>query len=206
VLGDDSIEKSKEKTSRYLGMIQDENKRLSILVENVLQSAMLDRGNFRLKPSLINIHDMIRDVISNVQLAVERREGRISSDLRAVKPELEADRTHVQNVIYNLVDNAMKYSPERPDIRIYTVDFSDYLEICVQDNGVGISRENQKKVFEKLYRVPTGNRHDVKGFGLGLSYVKAIVDKHGGSVWVESEPGKGSRFYVRLPYKLNTTE
>ncbi len=206
VLGDDSIEKSKEKTSRYLGMIQDENKRLSILVENVLQSAMLDRGNFRLKPSLINVHDMIRDVISNVNLAVERREGRIGSDLRAVKPEIEADRTHIQNVIYNLVDNAMKYSPERPDIRIYTVDFSDFLEICVQDNGVGVSRENQKKIFEKLYRVPTGNRHDVKGFGLGLSYVKAIVDKHGGSVWVESEPGKGSRFYVRLPYKLNTTE
>jgi two-component system phosphate regulon sensor histidine kinase PhoR len=167
---------------------------------------MLDRGNFRLKPSLINVHDMIRDVISNVNLAVERREGRIGSDLRAVKPEIEADRTHIQNVIYNLVDNAMKYSPERPDIRIYTVDFSDFLEICVQDNGVGVSRENQKKIFEKLYRVPTGNRHDVKGFGLGLSYVKAIVDKHGGSVWVESEPGKGSRFYVRLPYKLNTTE
>ncbi|HTF03110.1 MAG TPA: HAMP domain-containing sensor histidine kinase, partial [Bacteroidia bacterium] len=206
VLGDDTIEKSRERTDRYLGMIKEENKRLSVLVENVLQTAILDKGNFKLKPTPLDIHEMIRNVVANVQLAVDKREGEISADLRAQKTIIEADRTHVQNVIYNLVDNAIKYSPENPSIRIFTCDFMDAIEICVQDNGIGIARDNQKKIFEKLYRVPTGNIHDVKGFGLGLSYVKAIIEKHGGSVWVESEPGKGSRFYVRLPYKLSTIE
>lgn len=206
VLGDETIEKSRERTSRYLGMIMEENKRLGVLVENVLQTAILDKGNFKLKPVRIDIHEMARNVVANVQLAIDKKEGQISTDLRAKQFVIEADRTHVQNVIYNLVDNAIKYSPEKPNIRISTTDFTDALEICIQDNGIGISRENQKKVFEKLYRVPTGNIHDVKGFGLGLSYVKAIVEKHGGSVWVESDAGKGSRFYVRLPLKTQTQE
>lgn len=206
VLGDESIEKSRERTNRYLGMIMEENKRLGVLVENVLQTAILDKGNFKLKHVRLDIHEMIRNVVANVHLAIDKKEGTISADLRAQQFMVEADRTHVQNVIYNLVDNAIKYSPEKPEIRIFTADFTDSLEICVQDNGIGISRDNQKKVFEKLYRVPTGNIHDVKGFGLGLSYVKAIVEKHGGSVWVESDAGKGSRFYVRLPLKSQTQE
>lgn len=206
VLGDDTIEKSRDRTDRYLGMIKEENKRLSVLVENVLQTAILDKGNFKLKPSPVDLHEMIRNVVANVQLGVDKREGQISADLRALKYVVDADRTHIQNVIYNLVDNALKYSPEKPEIRIFTCDFADKFELCVQDNGIGIARENQKKIFEKLYRVPTGNIHDVKGFGLGLSYVKAIIEKHGGDVWVESEPGKGSRFYVRLPLKSSTLE
>jgi two-component system phosphate regulon sensor histidine kinase PhoR len=206
VLGDETIEKSRDRTNRYLGMIMEENKRLGVLVENVLQTAILDKGNFKLKPVSLDIHEMIRNVVANVQLAVDKKEGSISAELRAKQHLVEADRTHVQNVIYNLVDNAIKYSPEKPQIRIITTDFADSLEISVQDNGIGISRENQKKVFEKLYRVPTGNIHDVKGFGLGLSYVKAIVEKHGGTVWVESDAGKGSRFYVRLPLKSQTQE
>jgi two-component system phosphate regulon sensor histidine kinase PhoR len=206
VLGDDTIEKTKDRTHRYLGMIMEENKRLSVLVENVLQTAILDKGNFKLKPTPIDIHEMIRNVVANVQLAVDKKEGSVSADLRAHTHIVEADRTHIQNVVYNLVDNAIKYSPEHPHIRIFTTDFAGALEICVQDNGIGISRENQKKIFEKLYRVPTGNIHDVKGFGLGLSYVKAIIEKHGGTVWVESEPGKGSRFYVRLPLKAQQSE
>lgn len=206
VLGDETIEKSRERTNRYLGMIMEENKRLGVLVENVLQTAILDKGNFKLKHVPIDIHEMIRNVVANVQLAIDKKEGSIGIDLRAKQFVVEADRTHVQNVIYNLVDNAIKYSPEKPTIRIFTTDATDSLEICVQDNGIGISRENQKKVFEKLYRVPTGNIHDVKGFGLGLSYVKAIIEKHGGTVWVESDAGKGSRFYVRLPLKSQTQE
>jgi two-component system, OmpR family, phosphate regulon sensor histidine kinase PhoR len=206
VLADDTIEKSRDRTHRYLGMIKEENKRLSVLVENVLQTAILDKGNFKLKPSPVDMHEMIRNVVANVQLGVEKRAGEISADLRALHYIVDADRTHIQNVIYNLVDNALKYSPEKPHIRVFTCDFADQLEICVQDNGIGIARENQKKIFEKLYRVPTGNIHDVKGFGLGLSYVKAIIEKHGGDVWVESEPGKGSRFYVRLPLKMSTIE
>jgi two-component system phosphate regulon sensor histidine kinase PhoR len=206
VLGDETIEKSRERTNRYLGMIMEENKRLGVLVENVLQTAILDKGNFKLKHVPIDIHEMIRNVVANVQLAIDKKEGSLGIDLRAKQFIVEADRTHIQNVIYNLVDNAIKYSPEKPTIRIFTTDFADALEICVQDNGIGISRENQKKVFEKLYRVPTGNIHDVKGFGLGLSYVKAIIEKHGGTVWVESDAGKGSRFYVRLPLKSQTQE
>lgn len=206
VLGDDTIEKTRDRRDRYLGMIREENKRLGVLVENVLQTAILDKGNFKLNPSPIDIHEMIRNVIANIDLSIIKREGEISADLRAVHYVIEADRTHIQNVIYNLVDNATKYSPEKPNIKLFTRDMADSLEICVQDNGIGIARDNHKKIFEKLYRVPTGNIHDVKGFGLGLSYVKAIIEKHGGSVWVESEPGKGSRFYVRMPIKMSTLE
>lgn len=203
VLSDEDVSKTKERTDRYVNMIRDENKRLGILVENVLQTALLDKGNFKLKPVQIDLHEMIRQAIGSVQLSVDKKGGEIISALKAEQHELLADRTHVQNVVYNLLDNAIKYTPEKPIIRIYTQDMPGAIEICVEDNGIGISRDNQKRIFEKLYRVPTGNIHDVKGFGLGLSYVKAIVEKHGGQVWVESEPGHGSRFYVRLPYVLN---
>ncbi|CAN5840762.1 HAMP domain-containing sensor histidine kinase [soil metagenome] len=203
VLGDDAISKTKERTDRYLTMIMEENKRLGVLVENVLQTALLDKGNFKLKPINIDIHEIILQAVGSVQLAIDKKGGEISCDLRAKKHEIFADHTHVQNVIYNLLDNAIKYTPEKPDIRIFTEDLPNGLEFCVKDNGIGISRDQQKKIFEKLYRVPTGNIHDVKGFGLGLSYVKAIVEKHGGEVWVESEPGRGSSFHVRLPYILD---
>ncbi len=203
VLGDEEISKTKERTDRYLTMIKEENKRLGILVENVLQTALLDKGNFKLKPININVHDIIHKAIGNVQLAIDKKGGEISCDLRASRCEIFADHTHVENVIYNLLDNAIKYTPEKPNIKIYTADLPTGIELCIKDNGIGISREQHKKIFEKLYRVPTGNIHDVKGFGLGLSYVKAIVEKHGGEVWVESEPGQGSTFHVRLPYILN---
>lgn len=203
VLGDEDISKTKERTDRYLTMIKEENKRLGVLVESVLQSAQLDKGNFKLKPVNIDLHEIIRQAIGSVQLAIDKKEGQISAELRAEKHEIFADHTHVQNVIYNLLDNAIKYTPEKPNIKIYTADLPNGIEFCVQDNGIGISRDQQKKIFEKLYRVPTGNIHDVKGFGLGLSYVKAIVEKHGGEVWVESEPGRGSNFHVRLPYILD---
>ncbi|CAN5382927.1 HAMP domain-containing sensor histidine kinase [soil metagenome] len=203
VLGDEEISKTKERTDRYLTMIKEENKRLGVLVENVLQSAMLDKGNFKLKPVNIDIHTIINQALGNVRLAVDKKGGEISCDLRATKHEIFADHTHIQNVIYNLLDNAIKYTPDKPNIRVYTEDLPNGIEFCVQDNGIGIPRDQQKKIFEKLYRVPTGNIHDVKGFGLGLSYVKAVVEKHGGEVWVDSEPGRGSNFHVRLPYILD---
>lgn len=203
VLGDEAISKTKERTDRYLTMIKEENKRLGVLVENVLQTALLDKGNFKLKPINIDLHEIIFQAVGSVQLAIDKKEGAISCSLRAKKFEIFADHTHVQNVIYNLLDNAIKYTPEKPNIRIYTEDLPNGIEFCVQDNGIGIPRDQQKKIFEKLYRVPTGNIHDVKGFGLGLSYVKAIVEKHGGEVWVQSEPGRGSNFHVRLPYILD---
>lgn len=203
VLSDEDVSKTKERTDRYVNMIRDENKRLGILVENVLQTAILDKGNFKLKPVHIDLHDMIRQAIGSVKLSVDKKGGEIIAVLKSEKYELMADRTHIQNVIYNLLDNAIKYTPEKPLIRIFTEDMPGAIEICVEDNGIGISRDNQKRIFEKLYRVPTGNIHDVKGFGLGLSYVKAIVEKHGGQIWVESESGRGSRFYIRLPYVQN---
>jgi two-component system, OmpR family, phosphate regulon sensor histidine kinase PhoR len=203
VLTDDAVEKTKMRTDRYVTMIREENKRLGILVENVLQTAILDKGNFKLKPTNIDLHELIRQAIGSVQLSIDKKHGELIPELRAEQPELLADRTHIQNVVYNLLDNAIKYTPERPVIRIFTQNLPGSVEFYVEDNGIGISRENQKRIFEKLYRVPTGNIHDVKGFGLGLSYVKAIVEKHGGQVWVESEPGRGSRFHVSLPFAPN---
>ncbi|MEW6468816.1 MAG: HAMP domain-containing sensor histidine kinase [Bacteroidota bacterium] len=199
VLSDKSIAKSEEKTDNYVKMINDENKRLGLLVENILQTAILDKGEFRLKISDVNIHAIIEHALSNIQLAVNKKGGEIVTELLAGHHLLEADRIHLTNVIYNLLDNALKYSAERPLIRVSTADTADGVIISVQDNGIGISKENQKKIFDTLYRVPTGNVHNVKGFGLGLSYVKAIVEKHHGSISVESEVGKGSRFTIYLP-------
>ena len=199
VLNDKSIDKTPERMGNYVKMIKDENSRLGLLVENILQTAILDKGEFRLKITPVDIHNVIEQAISNIQLAVSKKEGEIVTHLDAANFILQVDRIHMTNVIYNLIDNALKYSGEKPVITISTKDLSTGIAISVQDNGIGISRENQKKIFDKLYRVPTGNVHNVKGFGLGLSYVKAIVQKHGGTVEVESELNKGSTFTIYLP-------
>ncbi|TND09549.1 MAG: histidine kinase [Bacteroidetes bacterium] len=203
VLGDNSIDKTPERLNKYVRMIRDENKRLSVLVESVLQTAILEKGKFNLKPVTTDIHELITHAIGNIRLLVEKKEGTISVQLHAENPVIECDKTHVLNVIYNLLDNAIKYTPGKPEIRVETRNTGQGIEISVSDNGIGISKDNQKKIFDKLFRVPTGNVHDVKGFGLGLSYVKAIAEKHGGTVGVDSEPGKGSRFFVYLPNNTN---
>ncbi|MGL5889152.1 MAG: sensor histidine kinase, partial [Bacteroidia bacterium] len=205
VLSDTSVEKTQERLSRYVTMIREENKRLGGLVENVLQSALLDKGNFRLKTGPVDFHELIRSAVNSVRIQVEKKSGEISIQFDADSFVIEADRTHVQNLIFNLLDNAIKYTPGQPLIRVTTENTATGIQLCVDDNGIGISRENQKKIFDKLYRVPTGNVHDVKGFGLGLSYVKAVAVKHGGDVSVESEPGRGSRFYVNLPFHVPAT-
>ncbi|MCU0436043.1 MAG: HAMP domain-containing histidine kinase [Bacteroidia bacterium] len=205
VLSDSSVEKTQERLNRYVTMIKEENKRLGGLVENVLQSALLDKGNFRLKTEQVDFHELVRNAVNSVRIQAENKSGEIVMDLNAAQFTLECDRTHVQNLIFNLLDNAIKYTPGQPLIRVSTVNSVSGIQLCVEDNGIGISRENQKKIFDKLYRVPTGNVHDVKGFGLGLSYVKAVAVKHGGDVFVESEPGHGSRFYVNLPFYAPAT-
>ncbi len=205
VLSDSSVEKTQDRLNRYVTMIREENKRLGGLVENVLQSALLDKGNFRLKTGPVDFHELIRNAVNSVRIQVEKKSGEISTQFEADSFVIEADRTHVQNLIFNLLDNAIKYTPGQPLIRVFTENTATGIQLCVEDNGIGISRENQKKIFDKLYRVPTGNVHDVKGFGLGLSYVKAVAVKHGGDVSVESEPGRGSRFYVNLPYHVPAT-
>jgi signal transduction histidine kinase len=139
-------------------------------------------------------------VINTIGIHVEVKDGKIIKDYRASRSMLYVDRMHFTSVITNLIDNANKYTPKKPEIRIVTENAGKYMKIVVEDNGIGISKENQKKIFDKLYRVPTGNIHDVKGFGLGLSYVKTIVERHGGKVTVESELNKGSKFSVYLPF------
>lgn len=199
VLNDKSVEKSQERVSNYVKMIGDENKRLSLLVENILQTAILDKGEFKLKVQNIDLHILIEQTIANIKLQVENKHGEIGTDLKAISPVINADRVHVTNIIFNLIDNALKYSSEHPEIKISTRSNESGIFISVIDNGIGISKENQKRIFDTMYRVPTGNIHNVKGFGLGLSYVKAVVEKHGGTIDVESELGKGSTFTVYLP-------
>jgi two-component system phosphate regulon sensor histidine kinase PhoR len=200
MLGDSSISQTPEKQQRYLQMIRDENKRLSVLVESILQTSILDKGEFKLKLSEVDVHDIINTAINNTHLLINQRKGAIHTFLKAQKFKLQADRVHLTNIIFNLIDNAIKYSRDAPDISISTYNTAEGIMIQVRDNGIGISKENQRKIFDKFYRVPTGNVHNVKGFGLGLSYVLAVVLMHNGTISVNSEVGKGSTFNVHLPF------
>lgn len=201
-LVDPDFKKDENTVMNYVGVIDDENKRLGRVVESVLQTAIIDKGEMKLKTEKIDVHDIIDHVVNNMKIRVERLNGRILKDLDAARFIINADRTHITNVISNLLDNAIKYmDPERePQIVIETHSYEDGITITVQDNGMGISKENQRKIFDKLFRVPTGNVHNVKGFGLGLSYVKSIMEAHNGTVSVESELKKGSKFELFLPY------
>ena len=202
VLNDKTVEKSPQRVSNYIKMINDENKRLSLLVENILQTAILDKGELKLKIQSIDIHSLIEQTIANIKLQVENKNGEITTELKATRPIINADKVHITNIIFNLIDNALKYSTEKPKIKISTRSDEEGVYFSVQDNGIGISHENQKRIFDTMYRVPTGNIHNVKGFGLGLSYVKVVVEKHEGTISVESELGKGSTFTVYLPNKI----
>ncbi|WP_317899643.1 sensor histidine kinase [Aurantibacillus circumpalustris] len=199
MLGDESISQTPEKKHRYIKMIRDENKRLSVLVESILQTSILDKGEFKLKLSEVDIHEIINTAINNTHLLINQRQGSVNTFLKAQKFKLQADRVHLTNIIFNLIDNAIKYSLDVPEITISTYNTAEGIMIQVKDNGMGISKENQRKIFDKFYRVPTGNVHNVKGFGLGLSYVLAVILKHGGTISVNSEVGKGSTFNVHLP-------
>lgn len=201
VLSDPSVEKKPERLSKYVKVINEENRRLSLLVENVLQTAILDKGEFKLKLSDVDLHEVLEHALSNIQLQVEQRQGMLVKDLKADDFFIQADKVHITNIVYNLIDNALKYTTDKPLIKVETHDSDKGVIFSISDNGVGISKENQKRIFDKLYRVPTGNVHNVKGFGLGLSYVKAIVEKHNGWITVDSEPGRGSKFSVWLPFR-----
>ncbi len=173
-------------------------------VERVLQMAMIDKKDFQLSLDEFNLHEVIQQAVDNFSLQVEKRDGVLRTDLQAKRPIIEGDATHIASIIHNLLDNANKYSPEQPDITIGTRDVPMGIEITVTDKGIGISKEARKHIFDKFYRVHTGNIHDVKGFGLGLSYVKAIVTAHRGLVDVKSEPGKGSSFILTFPKTITT--
>jgi two-component system phosphate regulon sensor histidine kinase PhoR len=201
-LSDKDIPRTNEMYNDYIQIIGDENHRLGEMAEKILQTAILEKGNLHLRPEAIDMHNLIADAIRKIAIQIEIRDGIISQSLQAEHPLIKADKVHLSNVIYNLLDNANKYSPRKPHILVSTADADNGIYISVSDKGMGISKANQKRIFEKLYRVPTGDVHNVKGFGLGLSYVKFIVEKHGGSIQVESEPGKGSTFTLFLPYVI----
>ncbi len=200
-IGNASIISNEDKVRRFLGIIKAENKRMLNQVEKVLQMAQIDKQEITLKPVKIDINDLVKTVAENSALKVHSRDGVLDIRLNAKFPVIEADQTHISNIVANLIDNAEKYTKEIPHIEVETADDKDGIKISVRDNGIGMSKEALKHIFEKFYRVPTGNVHDVKGFGLGLSYVKAIIDAHGGKVYVKSDLGKGSIFTVFLPFK-----
>lgn len=188
-----------ESVARYTKMISDENKRLSLLVEDVLQSAVFEKGKFKLNLEILDAHKLVESIVSKMMIQINERNGKVNLDLQSKNPVVCVDKVHLSNVIYNLLDNAIKYSKGAPEISILSRDVNKNLKITVQDRGIGIAKENQKQVFEKLYRVPTGNRHDVKGFGLGLNYVKIVMERLGGKITLKSQLGKGSKFNLYIP-------
>ena len=187
--------------ARYLGIIKDENKRLVSQVEKVLQAAALDKQDFKLKIEQINLADLIESTVDHISLQVEKKGGRIEFFNQLQNPEVEGDAFHLTHIFNNLLDNANKYSREIPLIKVTALEDGDQVIVHIEDNGIGMSKEAQKKIFDKFYRVPTGNLHDVKGFGLGLSYVKTMLEAHHGEIQVQSEAGKGSKFTINLPRK-----
>ncbi|MEL6535492.1 MAG: HAMP domain-containing sensor histidine kinase [Bacteroidota bacterium] len=189
-----------EMRTRYLQIIRDENNRLGMQVEKVLQIATLDRKELKLKIEKIDVHAVIRQALDKINLQVAKREGQILTHLEAASSEVEADPLHLSNIIYNLLDNANKYSPEEPQIDIATRSQPDGLWVTVADQGIGMTREVVNRIFDKFYRVPTGNVHNVKGFGLGLAYVKTMVEAHHGKIKVTSQPDQGSIFEIFIPY------
>lgn len=189
----------KDKVIRYLGMIRDENKRMHAQVENVLRISKLEKNQLDISKDRVDVHDIIGDAITHVELMVQDKGGYIQTHFDATRTEVLASEMHFTNVIINILDNAIKYSPEAPKIDVYTEVAKNWVIIMIKDQGAGMSKAVLKKVFEKFYREHTGNIHNVKGHGLGLSYVKKIIDDHQGEVYAESEKGKGSTFYIKMP-------
>lgn len=188
-----------DKIRYYSSMIKEENKRMNKQVEKILQAARIEKQDIRLNLQELNVHDVIRKVVNNLSLQIQEKNGSLTLNLAAPRHMVKADEVHFSNIIFNLLDNAIKYSREDLRIEIDTMIHGTMLWIRIKDNGIGMNKETQARVFEKFYRAHTGNIHDVKGFGLGLSYVKAITEAHGGRVKVESALGKGSTFTISLP-------
>lgn len=198
-LADPEIIKAPERLFTYAGIIKEEAERLNKHVEQVLQSAKAERREFKLVKESIDLHKLIRDIITVIGPEVQSKKGTIEFEGEAKEHIINADKQHLTNVILNLLDNALKYSVEIPRIVIRTVNTNHSLSLSVSDNGIGIKKEFQKKIFSNFFRVPSGNIHNVKGFGLGLSYVKSVVRMHGWKIKLESEPGKGSIFTIEIP-------
>ncbi|WP_218164004.1 sensor histidine kinase [Chitinophaga sancti] len=198
-IGNEKVMDNKEKIRYFSGIIKEENKRMNKQVESILQSALLEKNEIGLKLQPTDVHEVITHTVENIQLQLASKNGHVELRLDAINPVIQADDVHFSNVIFNLLDNAIKYSKENLEVIISTYSTRKSLVITVSDNGIGMSRDTISRIFEKFYRAHTGNVHNVKGFGLGLSYVKAIIDAHKGKIKVESAVGKGSKFTLEFP-------
>lgn len=203
MLKDPGLSLDRARIDNITRIIDDESQRLGFQVDKVLQTSLFEKGRIHMKFKESDIHLLISNAVSNMNLKVSNRGGKISADLNAKNFYVDIDEMHFTNVIFNLLDNAVKYAREDvpPYITVHTADRVKGIAITVSDNGIGIPREHQKKVFNKFYRVQRGNVHNVKGFGLGLNYVKRIVDEHKGTIVVKSETGKGTEFEIFIPIK-----
>lgn len=193
------ISKNPDAVERYMNMIREENKRMHAQVENVLRISKLEKNELDIEKEKLNLHEIIEDAISHINLIVEDRGGDIKTNFEAKRDTILANDSHFSNVIVNILDNAVKYSTEAPEIEISTENVNNYVVMIISDKGSGMSKQVQKKIFEKFYREHTGDVHNVKGHGLGLAYVKRIIDDHHGEISVKSEKGKGSSFIIKLP-------
>lgn len=197
----EKVQSNKEKLDYFTGIIKEENVRMNKHVETILQSALMDRQELRLQPIEIDVHLLLHSLVDNYELQLADKQGNVEWKLNAATHVVEADETHFTNMLSNLLDNAIKYSKEQLLIRISTHSTHKHIVIRIEDNGIGMNKETVKRIFEKFYRAHTGNVHNVKGFGLGMSYVKSVIDAHKGRIKVDSTIGKGSTFIVEIPLK-----
>jgi two-component system phosphate regulon sensor histidine kinase PhoR len=197
----DKVISNKEKLGYFSGIIKEENQRMNRQVETILKASQLERQEVELALKPFHVHELIKDVADNFRLQLEEKKGRIDLSLQATNDLMNVDEVHFSNLINNLLDNAIKYCKENvpPVVKVFTQSNAKKLILKVEDNGIGMNRETVKKIFERFYRAHTGNLHNVKGFGLGLSYVKTMVEAHAGEIKVESTLGKGSIFTVEFP-------
>ncbi len=198
-LRNEKVQQDKEKMQYFSSIIKEENKRMNKHVETILQAALMDKQELKLNFRTLHAHEIISKVVDNFRLQLEDKQGKIELTLNAKEDKVNADEVHFTNLVSNLIDNAIKYSKENLHIRVYTHCTNKHFIIRVEDNGIGMSKESVKRIFEKFYRAHTGNIHNVKGFGLGMSYVKTVVDAHRGKIRVDSTLGKGSVFTAEFP-------
>jgi two-component system phosphate regulon sensor histidine kinase PhoR len=201
MLRDSSVSLSQSTVDHISGVIFDESKRLSSQVEKVLQMAVFNEGKLKLKFTQIDLNNLLETVASNFDIRVTNENGVLKTNFQADNPYITGDEVHITNVFFNLLDNAVKYGQASPIIELSTENKNGFVIVQVKDNGIGIPKEHLTQIFERFYRVPTGNIHNVKGFGLGLSYVKRIVEYHSGKIKVDSTIGKGTRFRLYFPLK-----
>ena len=196
---------SDSRLSKYAQIMREQNNRLNTQVEKVLQITRIDKNTLDLNTEIINLHELLDTILPTIQVKIEGQNGIMEQRLRAKQPYIKADSLHLTNIIHNLLDNAMKYCKDgKPEVLVITEDADKNIRLMISDRGIGIDKEHHKKIFQRFYRVPTGNIHNVKGFGLGLYYVKNIVQAHGWTIDIASEPDKGTSIIIDIPKVLNT--